>query len=42
VDALVWALTELMLGSASDNLMEYYGKLKQENAAAREALPRFP
>ena len=42
VDALVWALTELMLGSASDNLMEYYGNLKQENAAAREALPRFP
>jgi phage terminase large subunit-like protein len=38
VDALVWALTELMLGSVGENLFEYYGGLLPEKAAAAEAL----
>jgi phage terminase large subunit-like protein len=33
VDALVWALTELMLGSPGENLFEYYGGLLAEKAA---------
>jgi phage terminase large subunit-like protein len=46
VDALVWALTELMLGSAGENLFEYYGGLLAEKqataqAAKDEALKRF-
>lgn len=46
VDALVWALTELMLGSAGENLFEYYGgliaeKKAAEEAAKAEALKRF-
>jgi phage terminase large subunit-like protein len=36
VDALVWALTELMLGSVGENLFEYYGGMIAENAAAGE------
>jgi phage terminase large subunit-like protein len=38
VDALVWALTELMLGSAGENLFEYYGGLLAERAAAGREL----
>ncbi len=38
VDAPVWALTELMLGSVGENLFEYYGGLRAEKAAAEEAL----
>jgi phage terminase large subunit-like protein len=38
VDALVWALTELMLGSVGENLFEYYGGLRAEKAAADAAL----
>jgi phage terminase large subunit-like protein len=38
VDALVWALTELMLGSAGEGLFEYYGGLLAEKAAAAQAL----
>ena len=33
VDALVWALTELMLGSPGENLLEYCGGLQAEKAA---------
>jgi hypothetical protein len=33
VDALVWAVTELMLGSPGENLLEYYGGLLAEKAA---------
>jgi phage terminase large subunit-like protein len=37
VDALVWALTELMLGSSGENLFEYYGGLLAEKTAAGQA-----
>jgi hypothetical protein len=41
VDALVWALTELMLGSAGENLFEHYGDLQAQQKAADQALERF-
>jgi phage terminase large subunit-like protein len=34
VDALVWALTDLMLGSPGENLFAYYGELFKGEAAA--------
>jgi phage terminase large subunit-like protein len=37
VDALVWALTELMLGFPGENLFEYYGGLLADQAAAGQA-----
>jgi len=36
VDALVWALTELMLGSSAENLLEYYSGLLTENRAGNK------
>jgi hypothetical protein len=38
VDALVWALTELMLGSAGENLFEFYGGLLADKTTASKAL----
>jgi phage terminase large subunit-like protein len=37
VDALVWALTDLMLGSVGENLFDYYAGVRAEKAAAEEA-----
>ena len=38
VDALVWALTELMLGTPGEALFEYYGGMLAEKAAAAQEL----